>query len=137
MRNSFASLLFGAALTLSVLPVVAQQEISNNQPVTRVSSAEETRIQGKMNLDFKKGLIDSTQLSAMQRDFDAILVHEDDFKARGLTSSGAKTISSQLAAFELRLDKAAGVSNTAAAERLSGPRVNKNNEGLSSVAPTR
>jgi len=90
-----------------------------------------------MNLDFKKGLIDSTQLSAMQRDFDAILVHEDDFKARGLTSSGAKTISSQLAAFELRLDKAAGVSTTAAAESLSGPRVNKNNEGLSSVAPTR
>ena len=118
------------------LPGLTQQELSNNQPVTRVSSAIETRIQAKLKLDFKKGLIDATQLSAMQRDFDAILVHEDDFKARGLTSGGRGTIDKELSAFELRLDKCAGVSTTAEANIVNGPRVDKNNADLSGVAPT-
>ncbi len=134
-RNMIAAVALN--VVVCVAPSFAQQQLSNNQPVTRVSSAVETRIQAKLKLDFKKGLIDATQLAAMQRDFDAILVHEDNFKSRGLTSGGSDKIVEQLTAFEARLDKAAGVTTTAEANMVDGPKVNKNNANLSDVAPTR
>ena len=136
MKAKIITLCLSMNFAVCALPGWTQQELSNNQPVTRLSSANETRIQAKLKLDFKQGLIDATQLSAMQRDFDAILVHEDDFKARGLTSGGRAKIDEQLAAFEIRLDKAAGVTTTAEASSVAGPKVDKNNAGLSTVAPT-
>ena len=137
MKIKTITLILGANMLFCAIPGLSQQELSNNQPVTKLSSAIETRLQAKLKLDYSKGLIDATQLAQMQRDFDAILVHEDDFKSRGMTSGGRAKIDEQLAQFEARLDKAAGVSTTAQAESVSGPRVDKSNAGLSNVAPTR
>jgi hypothetical protein len=141
MKNDFITLVVASAIVYSTLPAFAQQQLSNNQPVTKVSTAVETRIQAKMKLDFKKGLIDATQLASLQRDFDGILSKEDSLKSRGqadgMTSGGNSKIVDELSAFEARLDKLAGVSTTAGAEAANGPKVNKNNANLSSVAPTR
>ena len=140
MTIKIKPLVIGAALIASALPAFSQQQLSNNQPVTKVSTAVETRIQAKLKLDYSKGLIDSTQNASLQRDFDAILVKEDDYKSRGkadgMSDKDNGKIVDELAAFEARLDKLAGVSSTAAAESVDGPKVDKNNAGLSTVAPT-
>ena len=131
------------AVLLGAFPMAAnaQQQLSNNQPVTRVSTAVETRIQAKLKLDYKNGLLDSTQLASLQRDFDGILSKEDELKSRGqadgLTSGGASKIVDELTAFEARLDKLAGVHTTAQAENATGPKVDHNNVGLSGLVPTR
>ncbi|MBS2007991.1 MAG: hypothetical protein JST01_13175 [Cyanobacteria bacterium SZAS TMP-1] len=135
--NSSKMLITAAILTITALPTLAQNEISNNQPITRSLSEEEIRIEAKMKLDFKKGLIDSNQLAAMQRDFDGILVREDSFKARGLTDDGRKAINEALARFEEKLDKAAGASTTSEANNASGEKADQNNAGLDKMEPTK
>ena len=122
--------------SLNPLPGFAQEQLSNNQPLTRETTEEEARIQAKLKLDFKQGLIDSTQLATMQRDFDAILVHEDDYKERGMTDKRKRIIQSQLQAFEAHLDRSAGVHTTKEAEEKTGPVFNKNNVDTSNIAPT-
>jgi hypothetical protein len=137
-----------AQLLLPLLPVMStfifvpsaalsQDELSNNQPLTKKSTEEEARIQAKLKLDFTQGLIDSTQLASMQRDFDAILVKEDDYKARGMTDKRKKIIADLLQNFEATLDRSAGVHTTEEAKRANGPVFNKNNDGTSNVVPTR
>ena len=121
---------------LNVLPSGAQEQLSNNQPLTKQSTEEEARIQAKLKLDFTHGLIDSTQLATMQRDFDAILVREDDYKSRGMTDKRKRIIENQLRAFEANLDRSAGVHTTEQAEQKTGPVVNKNNADMSTVVPT-
>jgi len=137
MNNAKHFALVSAALALSVLPSFAQNEISNNQPVTRSLSDEEIRIEAKMKLDFKNGLIDSNQLAEMQRDFDGILVKEDSFKARGLTDDGRKAIAEALCLFENKLDKASGVSTTQEAKEAVGVKADQNNAGLENKEPTK
>jgi hypothetical protein len=133
--SCIAATLFTASLTL--LPGLAQNEVSNNQPLTRSLSANEIRIEAKMKQDFKKGLIDSNQLASFQRDFDGILVKEDSYKAGGLTDAGKKTIETKLCAFEGRLDTSAGgVSTTSESNRVVGPKADKNNAMLDKIAPT-
>jgi hypothetical protein len=134
--SCIAVTLFAASLPL--LPSVAQNEISNNQPATRNLSENELRIEGKMKADFKKGLIDSNQLASFQRDFDGILVKEDSFKARGLTDDGRKSIGQSLCDFEARLDKSAGCAKTTAQiEGANGPKADENNAGLDKIEPTK
>jgi hypothetical protein len=140
MTINLKTLAISLTIIASGLPAFSQQQLSNNQPVTKVSTAVETRIQAKLKLDYSKGLIDSTQNASLQRDFDAILVKEDNYKSRGasdgMSDKDSGKIVDELAAFEARLDKLAGVSTTAAAASVEGPRVDKNNAGLSNVAPT-
>ncbi|HEY9760281.1 MAG TPA: hypothetical protein V6C97_34305 [Oculatellaceae cyanobacterium] len=138
MRNmkSAAQLLLLLSL---VMPSAAfsQDELSNNQPLTKRSTEEEARIQAKLKLDFTQGLIDSSQLAGMQRDFDAILVKEDDYKSRGMTEKRRKIIADDLRNFEANLDRNAGVHTTEEARKANGPVFNKNNDGTSNVVPTR
>jgi len=136
MKNRKHLSLALTAFAMSVMPSFAQNEISNNQPVSREMSAEEIRIEAKLKLDFKNGLIDSNQLAQMQRDFDGILVKEDSFKARGLTDDGRKAIGEALCQFESKLDKAAGVSTTAEAQSTVQVKADQNNAGLENKAPT-
>jgi hypothetical protein len=135
MKSSIALAVLTASMTL--MPAFAQNEISNNQPLNRNLSEDEVRIEAKLKLDFKKGLIDANQLAQMQRDFDGILVHEDAEKAKGLTSDGRASIKKSLCEFECKLDKAAGVVTTQGAENKNGPKADENNAGLSQIAPTR
>ena len=137
MKIELVTLTLGLYLGINSIPGLTQDEISNNQPMSKRSSAQEVRIQAKLKLDFKKGLIDSSQLAELQRDFDAILVHEDELKMRSSSASSKDTIKVQLQAFEQRLDKAAGVKTTAQAANSTGVKANKNNSDLSDIAPTR
>lgn len=110
--------LFLTALVVSavmpVAPSFSQSEITNNQPVKGSMNKDAERIQQKLKDDFKNGLIDSDQNAQLQRDFDGIMTREDDLKSRGngMNASGKKDILKQLAAFEARLDKQAGLNKT-------------------------
>jgi len=138
MKSSFNFAISALLLASTSLPSLAQSEIANNQPVTRSLSQDEVRIMGKLKEDFRKGLIDSNQLAQMQRDFDGILVKEDSYKSRGLTDDGKKTIEKALCDFEAKLDHSAGgVSTTAEANSVNGPKADENNARLDKIVPTK
>lgn len=118
-------LVLAALLSTQAQATFAQNEISNNQPIARAMSDAEIRIQTKLKANYKSGLIDDTQLASFQRDFDGILVKEDNFKMRGLTSGGQKTIDKALAAFEARLDRASGL-RTRTVGNTAGAKLDKN-----------
>ncbi len=134
MKSFIVLTVLTAAMT--ILPSLAQCEISNNQPVTRNLSADEVRIEGKIKLDYQQGLIDSDQLAQFQRDFDGILVEEDSLKSRGLEGRGRLATRTALNKFEAKLDSSAGVTTTAQANNKSGPEADANNAGLSKIEPT-
>jgi hypothetical protein len=134
MKNVITLTILAASMTL--LPCLAQNEIQNNQPLSRWLSADEARIEGKLQLDYKTGLIDATQLAAMQRDFDGILVQEDAWKSRGLLGLGRARTAKALAEFERRVDESAGVCTTQAAQHKHGPTADENNVGLAHIEPT-
>jgi hypothetical protein len=99
---------------VSLAPCLAQDEITNNQPVVGALNKTETRIQSKLTEDFNKGLIDSDQLGQFQRDFDGILDHENVLQTGGgMNESGKKSILKDLSSFEARLDKQAGINKPA------------------------
>jgi hypothetical protein len=104
------SLLALSSVVLSFAPSYAQDDINNNQPVAGRLNKTETRIQAKLTEDFNKGLLNSDQLCQFQRDFDGILDHENELQTGGgMNASGKKKIETDLAAFEARLDKQAGL----------------------------
>lgn len=99
-------------VVLSSAPVFAQNEITNNQPVVGHLNKDEARIQEKLTADFNQGLIDESQLTEFQRDFDGILDHESQLQSAGMNEAGKKKILKDLTAFEARLDKQAGLTKT-------------------------
>jgi hypothetical protein len=124
-------------VAMTALPSLAETTITNDQPLTRTLSENEIRIEAKMKLDYKKGLIDSYQLTNFNRDLDGILVQEDSLIDRGLTADGWATIKKALCAFEARLDKSAGAATTAQVKGAIGETADANNAGLSEMEPTR
>jgi len=99
------------AAVMPVAPSFSQSELTNNQPVKGTMDKDAARIQQKLKDDFTKGLIDADQNASLQRDFDGIMTREDDLRTRGngMNAAGKKDILKQLTAFEVRLDKAAGL----------------------------
>jgi len=107
------SVLVASALMSNAGACFAQDEINDNQPVKGPLNKTEARIRLKMQRDFKTGLIDSDQLASFQRDFSGILTHEEELKTGGgMTKSGEESILKQLAEFEARLDKQAGLNKS-------------------------
>jgi hypothetical protein len=125
IRNRVASAVVTALMIGA--PAFAQSQIDNNQPVQGDLHAREASLQAKLTAAFDGGLLDSTELSAMQRDLDGILTRESDFRNRstGLTSGGHDALEKSLDLFESRLnrhaDKTANVTTSESAAVLGAP----------------
>ena len=124
-RNRVASAVV-TALMLGA-PAFAQSQIDNNQPVQGDLHGREAGLQSRLTAAFDGGLLDSTELAAMQRDLDGILTRETDFRNRstGLTSGGHDAIEKSLDIFEACLnrhaDKTANVTTGESAFVLGVP----------------
>lgn len=103
--NKLSAIMPIFAILVLGTPGFAQNQLSNNQPIRGDLHGREAEIQARLKADFKRGLIDATELAAFQRDLDGILVKENDFKSRstGLTDSGRETLMKKLDVLEGRI----------------------------------
>ena len=106
------------------LPVMAQSQISSNQPVCGQLHARECNLQSKLKNDYEAGRIDSTELASFQRDLDGIMVKENNYKSRndGLTSGGRDHLLGRIDVLEAKLDRHArkSMDRTAYNSRVDG-----------------
>jgi hypothetical protein len=109
MLKSKYSILVAAIGILLSAPGFAQDQIKDNQPIVGALHKKEAKIQAKLQADYRAGLIDSTELAKLQRDFDGICVEEDRLKTKGegMTDAGRTLIMAKLDEFEVALDKRA------------------------------